>query len=303
MPAKLPSFNEVKAISIIDYLDSQGYPPAKIRGHNYWYIAPYREERTPSLKVDVRKNAWYDHGIGEGGSLLELGAKLHQCSTREFYDHLANNLPISKMRTSKLEPREKPGNKLIILASNDLHDKGLKNYLEKRAIAPGLARHYCREVQFQVGKREYKGIGFPNIAGGYEIRNSWFKGSSSPKDVSFIDNNGNSLCILEGFMDFLSLLQLNEKRFTNIIEESDFLVLNSLSLLSRHYDLMRSYYQNILMLDNDPAAKTAKERLIEENINFDNASGLYLPYKDVNDYLQRKKSSVERGLTSKRKKP
>ena len=40
--------------------------------------------------------------------------------------------------------------------------------------------------EFRIAQRTYKAIGFRNNSGGYELRNSWFKGSSSPKDVTLI---------------------------------------------------------------------------------------------------------------------
>ena len=32
----------------------------------------------PSFKVDAVKNVWYDHGIGHGGTLIDLVQAIHQ---------------------------------------------------------------------------------------------------------------------------------------------------------------------------------------------------------------------------------
>ena len=37
-----------------------------------WYSAPYRTERTPSFKVDIAKNVWFDFGMGKGGDIFDL---------------------------------------------------------------------------------------------------------------------------------------------------------------------------------------------------------------------------------------
>lgn len=42
---------------------------------------------------------------------------------------------------------------------------------------------YCSQLNYHVHKKEYFAIGFPNVAGGYEIRNGLFK-DVPPKDVS-----------------------------------------------------------------------------------------------------------------------
>ncbi len=48
-------------------------------------------------------------------------------------------------------------------------------------------------------------MGFKNNFGGFELRNKYFKGSSSPKEITLISNNSpDRLNVFEGFMDFLS---------------------------------------------------------------------------------------------------
>ena len=49
------TIEEIKAIPITAFLARMGYEPARRRGDEYWYLAPYREERTASFQVNVRK--------------------------------------------------------------------------------------------------------------------------------------------------------------------------------------------------------------------------------------------------------
>lgn len=55
---------------------------------------------------------------------------------------------------------------------------------------------------FTAGEKEkiYRAVGFKNNAGGYELRNEYFKGSSAPKYVSYIDNKANNISVFEGFL-------------------------------------------------------------------------------------------------------
>jgi hypothetical protein len=78
------SFSQAKIVPIIDYLSSLGCQPTKIRGYDYWYHSPFSLEKDPSFKVNTKLNVWYDHGIGEGGTIIDLGVKLHQCTIHEF---------------------------------------------------------------------------------------------------------------------------------------------------------------------------------------------------------------------------
>ena len=93
-----------------------------------------------------------------------------------------------------------------------------------------MASAYLRHIHYEVGGQEYSAIGFPNRAGGYELRDdNAFKGTMAPKDISVIAGREDNapLCIFEGFMDFLSLLTINGK------ETVPCLVLNSVSNISR----------------------------------------------------------------------
>lgn len=284
MGANKLSFIEAKQIPITDYLASSGFEPVKIRGNDYWYHSPFREERTPSFKVNTKLNVWYDHGTGEGGTILDLGAKLNQCTLPEFLEKLSEgNHGFSLHRQPRMPAR--PENTLEVISVGELGSPDLLHYLRTRQISESIGRAFCKEVDFRIRERIYKAIGFPNQSGAYELRNSWFKGSSSPKDVSFINNNSERISVFEGFMDFLSVIQLDHREIKDLSKNSDFLVLNSLRLLNRCLPLLNSHKEVNLFLDNDLAAKEAKEILKEKGIYFRDASTLYREHKDVNEYL------------------
>lgn len=278
------SYSEAKRIPITDYLSGLGFEPAKIRGVDYWYHSPFREERAPSFKVNTNLNVWYDHGTGEGGSILDLGARLHQCTLQKFLEKLSQENHNVSLHRQPLQI-EKPQSKLEVISANALADLDLIHYLNSRGIDTETARKYCKEVEFRIGPKMYNAIGFPNQSGAYELRNRWFKGSSSPKDISSINNNAEKLLVLEGFMDFLSALQIDQSEFKRLANDSDFLILNSLRLLDRCLPLIQSHKEVNLLLDNDLAAKEAKENLRNKGVQFNDASTLYPQHKDVNEYL------------------
>jgi len=78
---------EAKQIDLVDYLAALGHYPKKVRNADYWFLSPLREEKTPSLKVNRNMNAWYDHGIGKGGNLVDFGVLYFNCSVIEFLQH------------------------------------------------------------------------------------------------------------------------------------------------------------------------------------------------------------------------
>jgi len=83
--------------------------------------------------------------------------------------------------------------------------------------------------------KNYYAIGFKNNVGGYELRNEKFKASSSPKDISLIEDNTEKLTVFEGFFNFLSYLAIHHKQEQPV---TNFLVLNSTSFFERSLPLM-----------------------------------------------------------------
>ena len=93
------TIDEIKAISIKDYLGSMSIYPIKNYGYYGMYKSPFRNEHTPSFKVDYNQNLWYDFALDEGGSLIDLVMKLHNCSliqAIELFNGKQNILPDRK---------------------------------------------------------------------------------------------------------------------------------------------------------------------------------------------------------------
>ena len=289
---KTLSCNEAKHIPIEEYLTKQGIRPVYIKGNDYWYCSPLRDEKHPSFKVNTKLNAWYDHGTGEGGSIIDLGIRLHGCSISEFLQILASAdayLSFHQLDAAGVKATEDP--KIIIKETTSLHSFSLISYLNQRGISLSTANSYCKQVNFSIADRNYYAVGFPNRLGGYELRNAWFKGSSSPKDISFINNGSKSVCLFEGFIDFLSLLELKQHQGFHV----NFLILNSVSLLSRSLDILKSHQEVFLLLNNDSAGKKAAEKIKESGIDGIDAGKFYKDFKDINEYLQLRSVGKSRG--------
>lgn len=152
-------FRHDKKIPITEYLAKLGFEPVMVRGNDYWYRRPFRGEQDPSFKVNARLNLWYDHGYGEGGTILDLGAKINGCSVVDFLRMLEgqklgyNTFPFHRERKGEDE------NKLIITSVTHLSDPSLIEYLNSRAISSEIG------YEFKIGKREYKAITFQNQSG------------------------------------------------------------------------------------------------------------------------------------------
>lgn len=284
------NYEEIKRhISIRAYLAARGILPQCERGNRGMYLSPLRKERTPSFSVSYDKNLWHDFGTGEGGSIIDLVARMEGCAEVEATRRLAAGehgtlVPIHAEPPRASEPTP---SRLIILSDRELTHPALVGYLTGRGIDPAIARTYCREVRYTIGGKEYFAIGFRNDVGGWDLRNPLFKGSSTPKNITTLDNGSDTAMVFEGFIDFLSYLSLKG----NLSPSIDTAVLNSVTNLQKAVPFLARHSVIHAFLDSDEVGRKALARL-EESVPSSEVidqSVFYRDYKDLNDYWQEKR--------------
>lgn len=304
--------NDLKNISIRDFLARRGILPKYERNGYGMYLSPLRDERTPSFKVDYVQNLWYDFGLGGGGTLLTLVMRLEQCDSREAVRRLQNGekrdayspslspgiyeRPVAGGASSAVRPADVPA--LRILSDAPLRHPALVGYLASRGIVPSAAAAFCREVRYEVQGRAFFAVGFRNDAGGWELRSERFKGGSSPKHITTIDNQSDTVIAFEGFMDFLAYLSLKYPERLRI----DATILNSVVNLPKAVPFLSRHPVIHAFFDNDEAGRKAMAALIRlcpRNEVVDQRH-FYRGHKDVNDYLiARTKALAQKPATPK----
>ena len=289
--------NDLKNISIRQFLARRGILPKYERNGYGMYLSPLREERTPSFKVDYVRNLWYDFGLGEGGTLLTLVMRLERCDSREAVRRLQNGEK-RDAGSASLSPSvgERPAvggpspvvrlaavPALRILSDDPLRHPALIGYLVSRGIVPSVAAAFCREVRYEVNGRAFFAVGFRNDAEGWELRSERFKGGSSPKHITTIDNRSDTVIAFEGFMDFLAYLSLKHPERLRI----DATVLNSVVNLPKAVPFLSRHPVIHTFFDNDEAGRKATADLIRlcPRSEVIDQSSFYSGHKDVNDYL------------------
>ncbi|WFO15840.1 toprim domain-containing protein [Cellulophaga baltica 4] len=239
---------EAKKIDIVMTLKELGFSPIKEINNEAWFLSPLRKETKPSFKVHKGKNLYFDFGQGQGGNLVDLLVKLIG-SVEEALKYLSQN----KNSFSFHQPPNNNAvidNKTIIKKVIDIQHFGLIQYLEKRGILINIAREFCKEVHYSIGKSNYFGIGFQSNSQSWELRNKYFKSASSPKDITCISYRNSTVLIFEGFMDFLS----HRVIFPNQTN-SDFIICNSTALIKKLADKLEKYANVEIWLDNDNSGK------------------------------------------------
>ena len=282
------NIDQIKQIKLQDFLAAMGCKPVKQYGVNLMYLSPLRTEKHASFKVNTEINQWYDFGIGRGGNIIALAELLYNSSDVSYLiRQIERNAPSSASVSLSTTKPITPQNSFEHLQVLPLIHPALIKYIEERCIDVETARAVCKELHFDTRGKHYFGIGCPNIAGGYEIRNPFFKGCIAPKDIShFYAEEPKKVCLVfEGFMDFLSFMTLRRKE-NDGLKRQDYLVLNSVTNIHKAAKRLSRYDSVQCFLDNDNAGRNAYLQLSKElGKSVTDASTLYDGYKDLNEYL------------------
>ena len=298
------NIDQIKKIKLQEFLATIDCKPVKQYGVNLMYLSPLRTEKHASFKVNIELNLWHDFGIGRGGNIIDLAELLYNSSDVSYLiRQIERNAPSCvSVSLPKAKPNT-PQNSFENIQVLSITHPALIKYLGERCIDIEIARTVCKELHFDTRGKHYFGIGFPNIAGGYEIRNPFFKGGITPKDISLFHNEESkqSCFVFEGFIDFLSFMMLRRKE-NNGLKRQDYLILNSVTNIHKAIKKLSCNDSVQCFLDNDTAGRNAYLRLSKElGRSVLDSSSLYSDFKDLNDYLCAKVKHSQKAVIKKSK--
>jgi hypothetical protein len=171
----------------------------------------------------------HDHGIGKGGTLVDFEIIYHGCTVKELLSKVGEfNFKNFSFQLPQASERKKlcdDTGKIMIIGSRIISDPGLIKYLDERKIPLVIVKKYCTEVDFERFGKKHRAIGFKNNAGSFELRNNYFKGSSSPKDIPLIKNNNKELSVLIekfGWKQLSDMHKIGGRKMKNLYEEDGF---------------------------------------------------------------------------------
>ncbi|WP_300434327.1 toprim domain-containing protein [Christiangramia sp.] len=277
---KLQKLNCERArnICIVETLAKLGHFPSRETEKEAWFLSPLRSETQASFKVSLKKNRWYDFGIGEGGNVIDLICKVFICSVAQALQFLSDELPVFSCQ-GPIEDTSTNDSGNTNIKVQPITRSYLKKYLRSRGITLQVARNYCKEVWYECKGNSYYAIGLQNKDGGWELRSLYFKTSSAPKTYTYLKKEKDNLVVCEGMFDLLSIAEM----YPQELNGSDIIVLNSLSFLQQITRYFNNYISVDLYLDNDQAGKKNAEELLQYYPNLKDQSHRYKNYKDLNE--------------------
>jgi DNA primase len=284
--------NQFNSVKLEEVLISLGHHPTKQNEKEAWYLNPFSTETQASFKLDKRNNVWYLHSEGIGGNNIDFMKKYLNSSVKEVLEWAEKQNFSSFQQQNVIHSiNSKPNYQITEIKK--LQNEHLKSYLHQRGLSK-VVYPLVKEIHFTIGEKKLYAIGFENFSGGWELRNSFYKGSVLKKDISIVNFNnesqgqnetGKRIVVFEGFMDALSFVEM--KPFF----KGDVLVMNSISLLNRTKEYLKNYSEIHLFLDNDKAGENCKTSILKSFPEAKNHSEIYALHKDLNDYLQFKNNT------------
>ena len=272
---------EVKEkISIRMVLESVNLFQVKENRKTAFYFALDREEKIPSLSVDFVKNKAFDFGTGKSYDVISIVQQMNQCSVSEALKYL------EKFDFSIHNEFQNEGTKQYkeykILNVREIQHPALVQYLKSRKVYE--QKELVKEIEYELNGKKYFGVGFFNNSGGVEIRNKYSKICLGKKDVTLLKNELNSfneILIFEGFFDYLTFKNLEKNENSN----SDYIILNSTSMLFKVEETLKKYDKISLFLDNDKNGNATKKAILKKYENVEDCSLIYQKFKDLNEWF------------------
>ncbi|KQK26396.1 hypothetical protein AR438_06395 [Chryseobacterium aquaticum] len=280
-----------------EVLLSLGHLPTKQNEKEAWYLNPFANESQASFKINKSLNYWYLFSEGIGGTNTDFMKKYLNASVNEVLVWAENqNFSSFHQQSISNQKAENLSKHYEIIEIKNVQHPALLEYLRERKV--GNQTQFLHEIHYRMNDKNYFGIGFKNDSGGYEIRNKYSKICLGKKDISTIKNESNSLRIFEGFFDFLSF-----KSVENFLgkEPADYLILNSVSMISNIKKSLEAYDNIELYFDNDEAGSRAVEMIKNENQSAEDCRVLYSDFKDLNDWMIHKNPLPERQVKQRRR--
>ena len=272
---------EVKQkVSIRMVLESFNLFPVKENRKTAFYFALDREEKIPSFSVDFVKNKAFDFGMGKSYDVISIVQQMNQCSVSAALKYL-EEFEFSAHKNEEIEKTDQSKSYKILRVGAIKHP-ALIQYLKLRKVYE--QKDLVKEIEYEMNNKKYFGIGFYNNSGGVEIRNKYSKICLDEKDVTMIKNTlskTNEVIIFEGFFDYLTYKNLERQDNSN----TDYLILNSTSMLFKTDIEFKEYGKISLFLDNDANGNLTKEIIHKKYGNVEDCSLLYAGFKDLNEWF------------------
>jgi hypothetical protein len=281
--------------SLVDLLEKLGFKPVKKTAKELMYHSMLRKSDTkPSFCVNDDIGVWFDHGLGKGGNIIDFGLLFwKQLSFNEVVDKIGEVIgsvaPVE--RTTRPRRESRPPVYTINTTKALGTNTAITAYLQKRGVFE-MARGCMSEVYYTIEddkgqRKDFFAAGWRNEAGGWEVRNKYFKGCLGQKAISMIPGHEKDLCVFEGYINYLSWKTENPASGQSVI------VLNTLALLSHGIAKAKAFSSIEVYLDRDEPGYRATAEFMKALPYATDRSKAYLGFNDFNDKIVASRQEIK----------
>lgn len=283
--------------SLVDFLASLGYQPAKKYGREKLYFSMLREnDSKPSLSINDELGVWFDHGTRKGGNIVDLGLALWSHLSfgeviQKIQDVCKCNLTPITNKPHRPRMAVKVPNYIVVETKPIGTHPAISDYLKGRQVLE-QSRKFLEEVYYFVkdekgDQKHFYAAGWKNEKNAWEVRNKYFKGCLGNKAISFIQGHPKKAVVFEGFINFLSWKQENPNAEHSVI------VLNTVALLSEAIEKAKSFSFLDIYFDRDQTGLAASRDFIKILPYATDRSDAFEGFNDYNDKLVAQSDQVQ----------
>lgn len=270
---------QIKEISIREVMENFSLFPERDNSITGFYLAIDRVERDPNLLVNFVHNSAIDFKSTNSFNVVSIVQTIKKCTESEALAYLEivhNNFLNSSPKMLKDEVSK---TFKIIDIKDNLHPLNLQSIV---GLDVNINCDLFSEIWFEDGLKKYYGIAFKNDSGGYEIRSKYMNICLLKKDITTIKNGGKKLLVFQDYTELLTYKFLFE---TNESEPSDYLILNSNSMIKKIKNEMVNYNKIIVYFGNTEAGDFATEQVKSFSEKVVDGRFLYSHLENINQLV------------------
>lgn len=266
----------VENSSIVNYFNSLAdrgiLKFEKTRGDDFWYGLPNQD--SGSISVSDKKG-WKDFSNGDGGKIIKAIMKYENLAWKDSINYLKEkngfnnyNFINEDIKNKIINTKKEEKSDVLVLKTEKPTSKYIFDYYNSRGISDDVIKNNVLQITYKRGDKTYNTGGIENIKGSYNVRGKDFKSViGENNDISIKEGrvNKKELVIVEGLMDYLSYLELNN----NIVPEENVIILNSTSNIESTLSYIDSNdIEKIkILVNNDKAGEKVASIIKEKYLN------------------------------------
>lgn len=230
-------------------------------------------QSTGSIFVNEDKQVYKDFA-GSGGGLISAVMNFENKKWVEALEYLETKAGFVNYDFKNIDPvgikktLAKPKSEITFVKTEPVSNKFIMDYYKGRGISEDIIKLNVEQVTYRNNGKLYTSGGIKNIKDSYSVSGGYKEKRfkliiGEHNDVSFIPGITNKVKVFEGFLDYLSWLELENKTKN----DDNIIILNSTSNYASAFKILEenNYDEIGLLVDGDKAGNDFVDRIKQQS--------------------------------------